>query len=179
MNGRHGAHRHRGFTLIELIVVMSIIGLLSALAYPRMTGSYYALKINGAARKLQSDIRYAQQAALNSHLKVDVVLDTANDRYRVADVAAGANITDPYTRSVGVAGQDWTTGLRVTYTTDAELKGIDLSSATAATLRFSTIGHPTDTADTALTGNFDIVITFQGLSKTVRVTPNTGVVTVL
>ena len=179
MHRRSADIRHRGFTLIELITVMIIIGALAGLAYPRMTSSFYALKISGAARKLQSDIRYAQQLALNDHAKVDVVFDAANDRYRVKDVSAGANVTDPYTRSVGVSGSDWTTGLYVNYTTDAELKGIDLNSATVSTLRFSTLGRPTDTSDVALAANSDIVLVYQGQTKTVRVTPITGVVTVL
>ncbi len=160
-------------------MVIGIIGVLSALSYPRMTNAYYSLKVNGAARKLQSDIRYAQQLALNQHAKYDVVFDTANERYRVADVTANANVTDPYSRSAGVVGSDWTTGLYVDYVNDKELNGIDLSSATSATLRFNTRGRPTDTSDTTLTSNFDIVITYQGFSKTMRVTPNTGVVTVL
>lgn len=180
MHGRQGAHRQRhGFTLIEIIMVMSIIGILSVLSYPRMTSGYYALKINGAVRKLQSDLRYAQQVALNDHVKIDVVFDTAGERYRVANVAANANITDPYTRSAGVTGQDWATGLYVNYSTDKELGGINLSSATAATLRFSTRGQPTDTSDVALSANFDIVLIFQGYTKTLRVTPATGVVSIL
>lgn len=159
-------------------MVMSIIGILAALSYPRMSGGYFALKISGAARKLQSDIRYAQQLAINNHLKVDVVFDAVNERYRVADVTANANVTDPFTRSAGVAGSDWTTGLYVDYNGDNELKGVDLNTVTAATLRFSRLGRPTNTSDVELTGNFTIVLTFQGRTKTLTVTPTTGVVTI-
>ena len=179
MHRRSAEIRHRGFSLIELITVMVIIGALSALAYPRMATGYYQLQIAGAARKLQHDIRYAQQTALNNHLKIDVVFDAANERYRVADVAANANVTNPFTRSAGVTGSDWTTGLYVDYPNNSELKTVLMNSSTAGTLRFSTIGHPADTSDVELTANFDIILTCQALTKTVRVTPATGVATVL
>ena len=180
MHGRYGVLRQRcGFTLIELVTVMVIIGALSTLAYPKMATSYYRLEITGAARKLQNDIRYAQQMALDDHLKIDVIFDAANERYRVADVAANANLTDPFTRSAGVTGSDWTTGLYVDYPNNSELKAMAITSSTSGTLRFSTMGHPADTSDVELTANFDIILACQSITKTVRVSPATGVVTVL
>ena len=170
--------RASAFTLIEMVMVLVIIGALARLAYPSMAGSYYRLKLGGAARRLQDHVRYAQQYAIMNHLKIDVVFDTANEQYRVADVSAGKNLTDPFTRSAGVAGQDWTTGLYMNYTDSGELKGVNLSSATVSTLRFSARGVPTDTSDTALGANTDIVLTYQGNTNTVQVTPETGVVTV-
>ena len=109
---------------------------------------------------------------------MDVVFDTAGDRYRVAGVAANANVTDPFSRSAGVTGQDWTTGLRVTYATDAELKGIDLNAVTTGTLRFSTMGHPTDTADADRATDYTVTLLYQGQTKTLTVTPYTGVATI-
>ena len=170
--------QRRAFTLIELVMTMSIIGILAALSYPRVTQSYYIVKLAGAARQVQTQVRYAQQMALNQHAKYDVVFDTANECYRVADVAAGINVTDPFSRVAGVSGQDWSTGLYVDFVNNKELGGINISSTTSATLRFASTGHPTDTSDVDLTANFDIVLTYQNNTRTVRVTPYTGVVTV-
>ncbi|MBP2663160.1 MAG: hypothetical protein H6Q71_1108 [Firmicutes bacterium] len=54
-----------GFILIELIIVMAIIGLLSAMAIPKMNQTVAENELDGAARLLAADIRGLQQMTIN------------------------------------------------------------------------------------------------------------------
>jgi type II secretion system protein H len=53
-----------GFTLIELMVVMVILILLSALVAPAFTRQYYTARLNSAARNLVALMQYARSQAV-------------------------------------------------------------------------------------------------------------------
>jgi MSHA pilin protein MshC len=177
---RHHALRRGGFTIVELVMVIVIIGILSVIAHSRFS-SFYDLKLEGAARKLAADIRYAQQVALSQHEAHGIEFDTTNNRYRLYAVSSGTNVTDPLTREAGVSGQSWTSGYVVTYNTDPEFEGIDMTSASfgsASILRFTSLGTPQDSVGANLSATGSVGMSLQGYSRTVQVTPNTGQVAV-
>jgi prepilin-type N-terminal cleavage/methylation domain-containing protein len=53
-----------GVTLIEVMIVVAIIGLLSAMAFPRFTNWASALRAKGAANQTAADISYTRMAAV-------------------------------------------------------------------------------------------------------------------
>ena len=83
-------HRRRGFTLTELMVVITIMGLMAAMAGPRMVRWIQTIGQRGAFNQLMSDLALARIQAVRQGSTVSLrIVD--NDTYRVTvDDANGA-----------------------------------------------------------------------------------------
>ncbi|HEY5593613.1 MAG TPA: GspH/FimT family pseudopilin [Nitrospiria bacterium] len=76
-------HSQKGFSLIEVMIVMAVTVILSGLASVSFISQLPHHRLNGAARDLVSDLRWARQLALAERRPVSVVLDLETDRYRI------------------------------------------------------------------------------------------------
>jgi len=65
MFGGRGPSRSRGgFTLLELLVVLAIIGIMAGMTLPHLRGFTKSNNMSAATRQLQDDIAYARQRAI-------------------------------------------------------------------------------------------------------------------
>lgn len=160
----------RGFTLTELIVILTILGLMSWLAYPKVV-AMDEIKLDTAARRLAADLRYAQSLAMSRRLIHGILFDPALERYTVFAPNAATPITDP---------ADRVKTLSVDYTSRTEFKGVQIQSASFGTtpgVTFDYFGVPRDTGGVDLASSGLVVLTYQGATDTVFVAPQTGMVT--
>jgi prepilin-type N-terminal cleavage/methylation domain-containing protein len=68
----------RAMTLIELMVVLSIIAIMLGVSAPTFFNYQHTLKLRTAARELASDIRYARQVAVSKNTTQQLCFDGTN-----------------------------------------------------------------------------------------------------
>lgn len=149
----------KGFTLIELIMVIVVIGIMAAVVAPRL-GSVSTSKAAAFREKLRADIRYAQNLAM-----------TQNRRYRVyfngnpAPNPGYAVVNDSNANSTwGEAGEfamDPASGTNLSIALNTgKYEGITAAS-TVNPIEFNTLGKPTGGATTVTVspGGYTVAIT--------------------
>ncbi|HXU53284.1 MAG TPA: GspH/FimT family pseudopilin [Casimicrobiaceae bacterium] len=78
--------RIRGFTMMELLVVLAIMGIIAAFAMPTFGGSGVSTSaLRGAAREIAAGLRYARSEAVAKRHETFVAIDLAGRRFKVAD----------------------------------------------------------------------------------------------
>ena len=135
----------KGFTLIELIMVMVMIGILVVVASTRLQ-NLPNTRAQFAMRKMQSDVRYAQILAMESQKRTRVVFSTGSDTYDLQYETTPSNwsaITHPATKS----------NFSVQLNT-GDFSGVDITQASlnsGSSVTFDSYGAPFNSSDTALT----------------------------
>lgn len=94
-----------GFTLVEILVVLVIIGLASAIVVPQMMVAG-EMALQGATRLVIADLLYAQNEAVMQQQSRHVVFDPANNQYWIEDDAGQVLATTWHLGSGGEARVD-------------------------------------------------------------------------
>lgn len=88
---RHVPHlrRHRGFTLLELVIVVVILGVLAVVVLPRISeGSFRSVAF---AEQVATALRYAQRLAVASGCEIQVEVSSATQGFAVRRRADGTD----------------------------------------------------------------------------------------
>jgi len=73
----------KGFTLIELMVVIVIIGIATGITVPNIVGALPNYRLKRAARDLYSGIQFTKMGSIKSFANWAIVFDTATGRYLI------------------------------------------------------------------------------------------------
>jgi type II secretion system protein H len=76
-----GLDARRGFTLMELIIVLTILGIMSAAVVPVFRGTLATVQADHAVRDLVATIKYAQERAVADTKEYRLYLDPKNNQY--------------------------------------------------------------------------------------------------
>jgi prepilin-type N-terminal cleavage/methylation domain-containing protein len=75
--------RRVGFSLLELVIVLALVGLLMAMAAPRFAAMRDGASVRAAMANLGADFSMARQSAITRRTTVAVVLDTSSGTVEV------------------------------------------------------------------------------------------------
>lgn len=162
---------NRGFTIIELVLVIIVAAIIAAVAVPKFAQYWAGIKAGSAAMKIASDIRYAQNRAT-----------TTQQRSQVS-FAAATSYTINYCTSANYNGStctcaSWTQDKIIDWATPtSEFFGVTLSSSQNP-LEFDSLGRPYNTGCTPLAVTTIITASYSGSPKNITVTTQTGMVSV-
>lgn len=141
----------RGFTLVELIMTMVIVGILAVYAAPRFLGSS-VFQSRGFSDQAQASLRYAQKVAIAQHRFVCVNITTNN----TLALTLGA------TNACGTNLQSLSGG------TNYSIKAPNGIAVANTSFYFDAIGRPNLAQSIAVTGS--------GMTTTIIVEAETGYV---
>ena len=85
--------RPRGFSLMEMLLVMALIAVASLLAVAAMSGGMQGMKLHAGAKDVAAQMRFARAVAISSGQPQDVVIDPRARRWEGAKGRSG-NLPD-------------------------------------------------------------------------------------
>jgi type II secretion system protein H len=106
---RRAARTESGFSLAELIVVLAVIGILTAFAVPMMMSYWRTSTLMAGAREVATALNGARELAIRENRNVCVTTDGTHLQYRLGTCAA-----TPWAGPVTDAGGNITLVNRVT-----------------------------------------------------------------
>jgi type IV fimbrial biogenesis protein FimT len=143
-------HQVRGFTLIELMIVIALAAVLLSLAAPSFIGTLARKRMEGVAEVFGTDLQYARSEAVARNVEVRVTAVAANGCYIVyakpgADTCTctpTASCTAPATeiKTVSFAGTGTSVAANASFNFEP-VRGM-VADSTTPTVTFSNTGGP-------------------------------------
>ncbi|MFZ5943369.1 MAG: pilus assembly FimT family protein [Bacillota bacterium] len=90
--------QEKGFTIIELVLVVVILGILATLVYPSASDIISSQRLQSTAKEILSDLRIAQQLAISKENNTRIIFNNSSstppNTYFVKNVTANETIKE-------------------------------------------------------------------------------------
>ncbi len=163
--------QNKGFTIIEILIVVVLIGIAAMIAVPMMS-SAASMQIRSAANMIAADLEYTKSMAISRGQNFSVVFDKNAESYQLED-QDGTVIAHPVKK-----GFDYT----ISFQSDNRLNRVLITDAvfepdSSQTITFDYLGSPYSATSNPLNSG---IITLQagGITKKVHVEPVTGYISI-
>ena len=172
----------RGFSLVELMITIAIIGLAAGVVTPALLSSLPAMRTSAAAREVLSDCRYARTYAVEKGLSVVLDFDSApTPHYRLFQDKNANNTyesaTDTMLKQVDLTASYSGITLKSSVS-GTPSDGVDLNGAGANWVRFNTNGTANSSGSVYVMPSADAGTTRTDRNRRVRVVQYTGSVSI-
>jgi len=134
--------RARGFTMLELVIVLAVGSILTAMAIPQVRSGLYSYRLNSAVAMAKWAIQSTRFQALMKGYPYQVVFSAANTNYQIQNLPSGTTYAN-----VGSV---------------VPLAGSPMTVNQDATINFLPNGFVTSSVTS-------FTITYQGMTKTIAV----------
>jgi type IV fimbrial biogenesis protein FimT len=131
------ASRTTGFTLIELMVVLAVIGVVLALAAPSFTGFLARKRVEGVAAELMTDLQLARSEAVARNAAVRLTFGTGCYVIHTVQTAGSTSCSQTGASSMGTGAVEiktaqLSTGTTAGFSPDNALTRIEFDPVRAA-----------------------------------------------
>jgi len=154
-----------GFTMVEVMVVLLILGMVAAVAVPSINSTLDEMKIDGAAREVVSALYYGQSLAIKEGKDFAVQFHNGQNRFWCFDKATGLKVLHlidkkPY---------------EIDFRDEGHFQGVDIVSAqfgvaAKSSVSFNSLGEFSDFGT--------VILGYSGRQRTINVTGLLGEVSV-
>lgn len=104
----------RGFTLIELMVVLVLIAVLTAVMIPEMRGTFENEQLRATSRELIRGLGIAHSQSITVNQSHRLIIDRERNRYRVERLARAEDAGTGFVPARGVPGAEGAWNERIT-----------------------------------------------------------------
>lgn len=164
----------RGFTMLEIMLVLAIMAVMAVIALPKMASAVQTFRLNAAAQKMLSDIRYARELALGRRGTYGIEVNQGGNYYQIFSLSGSTKtvFTDPMKRKPMIIDFD----LLPQYSgvTIGTIDFCEAGSCPSTDLRFNAFGTPADSAGTTMASAATVQLSAGGVTRTVKVNQQTA-----
>jgi len=157
-------HRAAGFSMVELLITLVLLGIAMAIAIPSFRGWVDNSNLKAAARTLSSDIAYLREAAISSGRSHTIAYDMAQNRYTLRWDSDGDGSCDADVPNYAAARlmSDHGGGIQITSVSPAAIKIISSGSINPfGSVVITNSRGSTATISTLITGRSHVTYSMQ------------------
>lgn len=161
--GQPSSVARHGFTLVEILVVLVILGIAAAMVVPRLSGMG-DLQAISAARIVLADVEYAQDEAIVTQKPIKVKFATASSSYQLTD-GEDVMLKHPLTKRAfemkfpGTGGYEKVRILSANFSGSSTVEFDSLGAPdNGGAVRVDADGHTYDITVAAVTGKVSVTV---------------------